>query len=138
MTDQIEARTAQLPPRVGNGVIVFDIIHGAKGPLSACDILDRLKPGRPRISLPAIYRALKHPISGGPARRVKAMNAEVRALRSVVFASCDRCGRVQQRDAGAEVARLTKALARDGFRPAHPMVEVHDCGGDCDATGAGA
>lgn len=99
--------------------MVFDVIRAANGPLSAYDILDRIKPSRPRIAPPTIYRALEHLIAGGLVRRIESLNAyltaDERAPGTVVFAICDDCGRVQQRDAGAEVARLTKALAKDGF-----------------------
>lgn len=132
--------------RTGTGVslsdndeMVFAVIRSANGPLSAYDILDRLKPSRPRIAPPTIYRALDHLIADGLVRRIESLNAyltaDERAPGSVVFAICDDCGRVQQRDAGAEVARLTKALKKDGFHPTHPMVEVHGRCGDCDAAG---
>lgn len=132
--------------RTGTGVslsdndeMVFAVIRSANGPLSAYGILDRLKPSRPRIAPPTIYRALDHLIAGGLVRRIESLNAYLtaddRTPGSVVFAICDDCGRVQQRDAGAEVARLTKALKKDGFHPTHPMVEVHGRCGDCDAAG---
>ena len=115
------------------------MLREANGPVSAYDILDRLKPERPRIAPTTIYRALEHLIRTGRARRIESLNAYLPASevgdQAVVFAICDDCGRVQERDAAAEVARLTKALARDGFRPTHPVVEVHGRCGDCDAGG---
>ncbi|MGL6208313.1 MAG: Fur family transcriptional regulator, partial [Paracoccaceae bacterium] len=120
----------------------FDVIRASNGPLSAYDILDRLKATHPRIAPQTIYRALQHLVAGGLVRRIESLNAYLTAddgaKGSVVFAICDDCGRVQQRDAGAEVARLTKALAKDGFRPTHPMVEVHGRCGDCNAAGGKA
>lgn len=131
-----------------NDAMVFDVIRAANGPLSAYDILDRLKPIRPRIAPTTIYRALEHLIRDGAVRRIESLNAYLAAsdpgagaeARSgaVVFAICDDCGRVSQRDAGAEMARITKALAREGFRPTHPIVEVHGRCGDCNATGGKA
>ena len=127
-----------------NDEMVFAVIRSANGPLSAYDILYRLKPDRQRIAPPTIYRARDDLIAGGLVRRIESLiaylTADNRAPGSVVFAICDDCGRVQQRDAGAEVARLTKALKKDGFHPMHPMVEVHGRCGDCDAganTGVG-
>ncbi len=123
----------------GNDLLVFDVLLAANGPASAYDILDRLKPDRPRIAPTTVYRALEHLIRAGRVRRIESLNAYLPAAdasdRAVVFAICDDCGRVQARDAGAEVGRITKALARDGFRPSHPVVEVHGRCGDCDATG---
>ncbi len=142
MIDQSEARIDKSAARVGNDAMVFDIIRAANGPLSAYDILDRLKPIRPRIAPPTIYRALEHLIADGLVRRIESLNAyltaDERAPGTVVFAICDDCGRVQQRDAGVEVARLTRALAKEGFRPSHPMVEVHGRCGDCHTAGTKA
>lgn len=123
------------PMPVGNDQLVYAVLRAADGPLSAYDIMDRLKPDRPRIAPTTVYRALEHLIRDGAVRRIESLNAYLPASqtneRAVVFAICDDCGRVQQRDAGVEVARLTKALAKDGFRPTHPMVEVHGRCGDC-------
>jgi Fur family transcriptional regulator, zinc uptake regulator len=134
--DQTEPRIDKSTARVGNDALVFDIIRAANGPLSAYDILDRLKPSRPRIAPPTIYRALEHLIRDGAVRRIESLTAYLtaddRAPGTVVFAICDDCGRVQQRDAGREVGRITKALAKDGFRPTHPVIEVHGRCGDCD------
>jgi len=124
-------------PRPGNDAMVFAVIRAANGPLSAYDIMDRLTASRPRIAPPTIYRALEHLIADGLVRRIESLNAYLtaddRARGSVVFAICDDCGRVQQRKAGAERARITEALEKEGFHPSHPVVEVHGRCGDCDA-----
>lgn len=121
----------------GNDALVYAIICSANGPLSAYDILDRLRPARPRIAPPTVYRALGHLVRDGLVRRIESLNAylsaDATAPGPVVFAICDDCGRVQQRDAGAEVARITRALKKDGFRSTNPVVEVHGRCGDCDA-----
>jgi len=131
-----------VPLPTGNDRLVFDVLRAAGGPVSAYDIMDRLKPDRPRIAPTTVYRALEHLIRAGRVRRIESLNAYLPAFetsdRAVVFAICDDCGRVQERDAGAEVGRITKALAKDGFRPTHPVVEVHGRCGDCDATGGKA
>ena len=130
------------PQPTGNDRLIFDVLRAANGPVSAYDILDRLKPDRPRIAPTTVYRALDHLIRAGRVRRIESLNAYLPASdtpdRAVVFAICDDCGRVQERDAGAEVGRITKALAKDGFRPTHPVVEVHGRCGDCDGAGAKA
>jgi len=130
------------PLPTGNDRLVFDVLRAANGPVSAYDILDRLKPDRPRIAPTTVYRALEHLIRAGRVRRIESLNAYLPATdtpdRDVVFAICDDCGRVQERDAAAEVGRITKALARDGFRPTHPVVEVHGRCGECDTSGAKA
>ena len=131
--------TQDHPPQpTGNDRLIFEVLRAANGPVSAYDILDRLKPDRPRIAPTTVYRALEHLIRAGRVRRIESLNAYLPASetpdRAVVFAICDDCGRVQERDAGAEVGRITKALAKDGFRPTHPVVEVHGRCGECDDT----
>jgi Fur family transcriptional regulator, zinc uptake regulator len=125
-----------------NDQLVFGVLRLANGPLSAYDILERLKPDRPRIAPTTVYRALEHLIRAGRVRRIESLNAYLAATdagdRAFVFAICDDCGRVQERDAGVEVGRITKALARGGFRPSHPMVEVHGRCGDCHTAGGKA
>ena len=130
------------PLPTGNDRLIYDVLRAASRPVSAYDIMDRLKPDRPRIAPTTIYRALEHLIRAGRVRRIESLNAYLPANqagdRAVVFAICDDCGRVQERDAGAEVGRITKALAKDGFRPTHPVVEVHGRCGDCDVAGGKA
>ena len=139
--------TKTLPPNAtavlsGNDLLVLDVLRTSNGPASAYDIVDLLKPDRPRIAPTTVYRALEHLMRAGHVRRIESLNAYLAATeasdRAVVFAICDDCGRVQEREAGTEVGRITKALARDGFRPTHPVVEVHGRCGDCDATGGKA
>jgi Fe2+ or Zn2+ uptake regulation protein len=140
--------TKSIPPHAtatalsGNDLLVFEVLRAANGPASAYDILERLKPERPRIAPTTVYRALEHLIRAGRVRRIESLNAYLAARdagdRAVVFAICDDCGRVQERDAVPEVGRITKALAKDGFRPTHPVVEVHGRCGDCDSMGGRA
>lgn len=122
-----------------NDLLVPEVLRASNGPASAYDILDRLKPDRPRIAPTTVYRALEHLIRAGRVRRIESLNAYLAARdagdRAVVFAICDECGRVQERDAGNEVGRITRALTKGGFRPTHPVVEVHGRCGDCDVTG---
>jgi Fur family zinc uptake transcriptional regulator len=126
----------------GNDLLVYEVLRTANGPVAAYEILERLKPDRPRIAPTTVYRALEHLIRAGRVRRIESLNAYLAATdiddRAVVFAICDDCGRVQERGAEAEVARITKALARDGFRPSYPVVEVHGRCGDCDTGGGKA
>ena len=126
----------------GNDQLVFDVLRTADCALSAYDIMDLLKQDRPRIAPTTVYRALEHLIRAGRVQRIDPLNAYLPATatddRALVFAICDDCGRVQERDAGADVRRITKALAKDSFRPTHPVVEAHGRCGACDATGGKA
>lgn len=135
--------TKSIPPNApaalltGNDFLGFEVLRAANAPASACDILDRLKPDRPRIAPTTVYRALEHLIRAGRVRRIESLTACLVATdagdRAVVFAICDDCGRVQERHAGTEVRRITRALAKEGFRPTHQAFEVQGRCKDRDA-----
>ncbi|SEO03689.1 Fur family transcriptional regulator, zinc uptake regulator [Pseudorhodobacter antarcticus] len=129
------------PVESENDRMVLDVIRTANGPLAAYDILERLRPSRPKIAPPTVYRALEHLIRDGRVRRIESLNAYLSAGQdsaghSVVFAICDDCGRVQERHADAAVGRLTKALSVEGFKPTRPVIEMHGRCGDCDGLHA--
>jgi Fur family zinc uptake transcriptional regulator len=116
--------------------MVLDVIHAASGPLSAYDVLNRLRPERPKIAPLTIYRALEHLIADGQVHRVESLNAYISAGQSsighsVAFAICDGCGQVQERLADDAVGSLTLALSVEGFVPSRPVIEVHGQCGDC-------
>ena len=87
--------TKMIPPRdpvplpTGNDRLVFEVLRAADGPVSAYDIMDRLKPDRPRIAPTTVYRALEHLIRAGRVRRIESLNAYLPASqtsdRAVVF-----------------------------------------------------
>jgi Fur family zinc uptake transcriptional regulator len=124
-----------LPTR--NDRLAFNVLRAAGGPVSAYDIMDRLKSNRPRIAPTTVYRALEHLIRAGRVRRIESLNAYLsagqdRVGHSVVFAICDDCGRVQERHADDAVGSLTLALSVEGFVPTRPVIEMHGRCGDCD------
>ncbi|MFN3292104.1 MAG: Fur family transcriptional regulator [Gemmobacter sp.] len=137
ITDTADA-TAPGTRRGANDAMVLAVLGAANGPLSAYDILARLRPARPRIAPVTVYRALGHLMRAGAVLRIASLNAYMTAdpgrRGPVMLAICDACGRVQQRDAAPEMARITELLAQDGFCAAHPMVEVHGRCGDCVAA----
>lgn len=124
-------------PASDNDRMVLDVVRAANGPMSAYDILDRLRASRPRIAPTTIYRALDHLIRDGRVRRIESLNAYLSADQdsdghSVVFAICDDCGRVQERQADDAVGSLTLALSVEGFVPIRPVIEMHGRCGDCE------
>jgi Fur family zinc uptake transcriptional regulator len=117
--------------------MVLDVLRMAGGPLSAYDILNRLRPTRPKIAPLTIYRALVHLIEERQVHRIESLNAylladENSAGHSVAFAICDDCGHVQEQLADVAVGSLTVALSCGGFVPTRPIIEVHGRCGDCD------
>ena len=72
----------------GNDQLVFGVLRAANGALSANDIMDLLKPDRPRIAPTTVYHALEHLIRAGRVRRIESMNAFRRRRMQVSRLTC--------------------------------------------------
>nr|WP_245731685.1 transcriptional repressor [Loktanella fryxellensis] len=109
--------------------MVFEAVRSASAAVSAYAILERLRPLHPRIAPPTIYRALSFLTEHGLVQRIESLNAYVATdahkAGPVLFAICDDCGRVDQRDATDDVKRIIQSLAQDGFMSTHPVIEMH-------------
>jgi Fur family transcriptional regulator, zinc uptake regulator len=101
-----------------NQGLVLGALEGAHGPLSAYEILDRLRSEGLRAPL-QIYRALDKLVERGLAHRLESLNAFVacadrhcHAGGTLAFAICTECGRVDEFSDHAVQARL-EAWAQD-------------------------
>jgi len=121
-----------------NQELVLGTLAHSDAPLSAYDILDRLRGDGLRAPL-QIYRALEKLTERGLAHRLESLNAFVCCAdehchdsgRSIGFAICERCGRVEEfAEPGIEAA-LDKWSAGTGFVPAHTTIELRGVCGDC-------
>jgi Fur family zinc uptake transcriptional regulator len=126
-----------------NDRLVLGLLLSADQPLTAYDLLDRMRPQRAKVAPPTVYRALSRLVGLGLVRRIETLNAYIAARAGdpsgpVVFAICDDCGEVREHAADALVASLTAALADKGFHPRKPVVEVHGLCNSCDTDGAPA
>jgi Fur family zinc uptake transcriptional regulator len=112
-----------------NNAMVFEAIRSAAAVVTAYAILERLRPLHPRIEPPTIYRALSFLTEHGLVQRIESLNADVATdthkAGPVLFAICNDCGRVDQRDAATDVKRIIRSLAEDGFMSTHPVIEMH-------------
>lgn len=123
----------------GNDILVFDCLRQANHPLSAYEILDRLRPLRPRIAPPTVYRALARLSAKGLARRVETLNAwipatDIRADEELILAVCDDCHQVFEFPQSETVAAVRAATTVGGFRPSSQVIEVHGRCGSCGAS----
>lgn len=126
-----------------NQSLVLEALSGANGPLSAYDILDRLRPAGLRSPL-QVYRALGVLTEHGRVHRLESVNAFVACARphehagpgaqgsaTVAFAICGTCGQVDE-FADAEVgARLQGWADGHGFRLAGITVEMRGTCAQC-------
>lgn len=120
------------PDLTRNQDLVLKTLNGADAPLSAYDILDRLRDDGLRAPL-QVYRALDRLIEAGLAHRLESLNAFVccadagchrRTEGVAAFAICSKCGRVDE-FTDAEVGdRLAGWAAAEGFGLERTTIEL--------------
>jgi len=125
-----------------NQQMVLTTLHGADAPLSAYDILDRLREEGLRAPL-QVYRALDRLIDAGLAHRLESLNAFVccadagchqQAAGVAAFAICTKCGRVDE-FADAEMGeRLAGWAEAQGFGLERTTIELRGVCKGCRAV----
>ena len=107
---------------------MHDAVHvalqGASGPMTAYEILDRLRPGHAKLAPPTIYRALAALVAEGRAHRIESSNAFLANRGEAhdaapVLTICDECGRVEEQVSMEGGARPVGARAQRWVRR-HP------------------
>ncbi|MBE7184124.1 MAG: transcriptional repressor [Methylobacterium mesophilicum] len=123
-----------------NQSLVLGALSGASGPLSAYDILDRLRTAGLRSPL-QIYRALGPLVERGRVHRLESLNAFVACAHDhahghhshapVVFAICETCGQVDEFADETVAARLRGWAEDHGFKTAKTVVELRGTCAGC-------
>jgi Fur family zinc uptake transcriptional regulator len=121
-----------------NQDLVLKTLNAADAPLSAYDILDRLRAEGLRAPL-QVYRALEKLIEHGLAHRLESLNAFVCCANAeqaghstaAAFAICGKCGRVDEFADAAVEARLVAWAAENGFAPEQTTIELRGRCRDC-------
>ena len=130
---------------------IMGALAEASRPLSAYDLLDRLRPTGVAAPL-TIYRALDKLIAAGKVHRVESLNAFVAcregghhhaddrtaapARATVGFSICDRCAAVEEFVDPTLFAALGRSLGARRFTPRTSAIEVRGlCAGCADAEG---
>jgi Fur family zinc uptake transcriptional regulator len=121
---------------------VLSLILQAERPLTAYQLLDRLKPTRKSAAPPTIYRALEFLLENRLIHKVERLNAFVACTEAdhghghahaVQFLICQLCGNVQEMEDHSVAKALDAASRRHGFQPAAAIVEVEGVCADCRA-----
>jgi len=122
-----------------NQELVLGTLAHAAGPLSAYDILDRLRGEGLRAPL-QVYRALDKLTERGLAHRLESLNAFVccagaqcHARGTTAFAICEKCGRVEEFAERTIEERLMGWSRETGFVPARMTIELRGTCRSCAA-----
>jgi Fur family zinc uptake transcriptional regulator len=120
-----------------NQELVLGALAHAKGPLSAYDILDKLRDDGLRAPL-QVYRALEKLIDQGLAHRLESLNAFVccaqahgHAGATTGFAICGTCGRVDEFTDAVVTERLKGWATEQGFTPDRTVIELRGTCAKC-------
>ena len=122
-----------------NQGLVLDALNAANGPLSAYDILDRLRGEGLRSPL-QVYRALSPLVERGRVHRLESLNSFVACAHghgggdphpATAFAICEKCGQVEEFSDGAVADRLSAWADRQGFRVGKTTVELRGTCAQC-------
>ena len=115
---------------------VLDVLLQEPVPMSAYEVLDRLRETNPKLAPPTIYRALAALTERGQVHRLESLNAFIacrcaRHHKAAVLSICDGCGAVQESIAPDLVAELSAVAGQSGFAPKRHVIEVHGTCADC-------
>lgn len=128
------------PSLTANDRAVVDLVRRSTLPLSAYDILDLMRPERPRVAPPTVYRSLARLAALGLVHRVETMYAwfapAAPGPQGGILSICDDCGEVGEHPAPEALSAIAGALGATGFHAQRPVIEVHGLCGQCDGKGA--
>jgi Fur family zinc uptake transcriptional regulator len=107
---------------------VYRILVAAPNPLSAYEVLDRMR-AKGAVTPPTVYRSLDKLIEKGLAHRLESVNAYVTCRHPhhhdmAAFAICEECGAVKEFTDSQISERLTQWSASHAFSPKKVTVEV--------------
>jgi Fur family zinc uptake transcriptional regulator len=108
---------------------VLGLILEASGPVTAYQLLDRLKETRKSAVPPTVYRSLDFLIGQRLIHKLERLNAFVPCIETghehhAQFLICSECGSVAEIDDHAAASALEDAAEREGFHPRHTVIEI--------------
>jgi Fur family transcriptional regulator, zinc uptake regulator len=110
--------------------LVLSLILEAEGPMTAYQLLDRLKDIRKGAVPPTIYRALDFLMEQGLVHKVQRLNAFIPCIdvdhrhHAAQFLICKKCGTVTEIEDPSISKALEQAAERQGFRQDNAVVEL--------------
>ncbi len=120
--------------------IVLGLVLEAGGPLTAYQLLDRLKETRKGAVPPTIYRSLDFLLEHGLIHKIERLNAFIPCAdaehnhHDVQFLICQNCGIVAEIEDHTVSHALERAAEKKGFHPNKVVVELDGTCATCAAT----
>jgi Fur family zinc uptake transcriptional regulator len=118
---------------------VLGLILAASAPLTAYQLLERLRGMRKSAVPPTVYRSLDFLIGQGLIHKVERLSAFVACIEvghdhQAQFLICSKCGTVAEIDDHAAASALEDAAEREGFHPRHTVIEIEGTCAACFAN----
>lgn len=120
-----------------NQELVLTTLTASTGPLSAYDILDKLRADGLRAPL-QVYRALEKLVDRGLAHRLESLNAFVACADAhchrkglIAFAICEGCGKVDEFADAVIEERLGNWAKQEGFKVERTTMEIRGRCAEC-------
>lgn len=115
---------------------IMHVLRSSEAPMTAYQVLEKLRFGEPAIAPPTVYRALSALTEQGRAHRLESLRAFVPCRcdheeRLPVLAICDDCGSVDEHDGGALLPKLDAMIKSSAFTPSRHILEIHGQCSDC-------
>ena len=109
---------------------VLTVLQDHDKPMTAYEILGRMKADEPDLAAPTVYRALAALTDQGRAHRLESIKAFVPCrcdhdAALPILAVCEDCGSVEEHDGTSLLPNLTAISARNGFTGSRHIVEIH-------------
>lgn len=120
------------PPRL----LAFKIVHGAKKPITAYEVLDAMSKDIKSPKPPTAYRALDFLAEHGFVHRIESLNAYISCHAShhhegSQFMICDVCGDVEEIHLCTLPTKLQHKVESESFTLNHWNVELHGTCAKC-------
>ncbi len=109
--------------------VVLELLCASSRPLTAYELLDRMRTGARSPAPPTIYRALDFLLAHGLVHKIESLHAYVGCTHpdhphASQFLICADCGEVEELDDEAVVQSLQSAAKTTGFETRREVVEL--------------
>lgn len=121
---------------------IFGVLRKRDKPASAYDILNALRPTKPKIAPTTVYRALSALVDRGCVHRLESLNAYMVCRcdahgEAPILSICRDCGSVAETVSTEILSKLSGIARKSGIVPSRHVIEVHGVCVSCDGSEGG-